>query len=142
MGESPNHPQTRVVDFRISEYNALRVELMNCIDAIKAIETETIIGAGAIYAWLFAKDIPTVPGWFKFFLSMFPFFLTTINWLRVVDRVERIFRIADYIRAVENYLDSEIVVDQGNKQYKVKGWKNLVGKIRPYKSVTKLYHKG
>lgn len=97
------------VQFRIAEYAALREELLSHIEAIKAIETETVIGIGAVYAWLLSTYSWRNPV-ISVFVAVIPAMLTVVNMCRVRDRQQRIRRIAHYIRSLEDLTTSSINV--------------------------------
>jgi hypothetical protein len=87
--------------YRLHEYEALRAELLSHIEAIRSIESETILGMGAVAAWLLAGPPADIVHDIRLYGGAALFIFVYCNFIRVRDRQRRILRLAGYISAIE-----------------------------------------
>ena len=110
--------------FLLEEYKSLRAEILYLVRQSYLFEAAILVGAGAIYSWLFSRDPNSVSP----LVWWLPFGITVLGAIRELGVRLRLYQLAEYIRKIEHdFLSDE-----------TSGWEHFLFSVRKKKRNTLL----
>lgn len=87
--------------FHVEEYKALRAEIVDRIQSVRAVERESLLGVGAFYAWLVTQVNHEAP-WVFVIVSILPIAVSFMAHFRRKAELQQIERLGRYLKDIES----------------------------------------